>query len=173
VAADFHEAAVGSEVLALIADFVAAQGIEDAGVVGQLFDGEGGGGGVVVGRVLAIELVVEGGGFNGPDAEETPAGGGHGFDQRFFEGGLRLEFSGEVSDELEEAGLVLDLESQGVAEDAVTGGVVGGGAFALGRNRSAGFDAVGTGRLALLVGSHDRGFITRGKCHSEKCGEFL
>ena len=124
--------------------------VRESGIIGQIAEGEGGAGGAVHGLLLAGDLVIEAGLFEGPDAELAPAGDGHGFDEGVFDGGGGLELVVEVAEELREQGLVLALEDDRGGEQAVTAGVHGSPAFAFGRDRPAGFRAIAAGSLDLF-----------------------
>src|SRR6185312_7188177 len=90
---DFAEAVGGAVVGAVEPDFVAAEGFLGARRIAEGMEGEGGAGGWIFesgGAGLAGLLVGDADGFEGPDAEDTPAADGHGFDEVAFvlRGGL-------------------------------------------------------------------------------------
>lgn len=88
-------------VLAVEASFVAAEGLQASWWMGQGLVGEHG-------RVadfhrigLAVLLVDDAGGFEGPQAELTPAGDVHGFDEVVLVGGGGVELVDEGAAEFE------------------------------------------------------------------------
>ncbi len=136
-------------VLAVVTDLVAAHAFA-ARSCGKLVDGVGGTDGWVfagIGAGLAALLLVDGGGFQGPDAEETPAGDGHGFDEHVLAWGRWFEFVDERGEEMEEARFGFAFDQDGVGEESVSHGVAGGVATAAG-----GFGASGFGRVRAIRG---------------------
>ena len=84
-----------AEVLAVVAGFVAVDEFKRARVVAERAEGEGrDSGGVLMGlRGLGLtNFVLESGFFHAPDAHLAPAGHGHVFDERGFEGSPGLVF---------------------------------------------------------------------------------
>ena len=82
----------------------------------------GAGGKVFFGGGVGLEalFVGDGVGFEGPEAELTPAADGHGFDEVEFVGGFVAANSrGEVGEELEEALAGFAGEQDGVGEETV------------------------------------------------------
>jgi hypothetical protein len=51
---------------------------------------------------VLIDFGLHGGALDGPNAHETPAGGGHGFDQQALGRGLRIELGKEAVEEFGE-----------------------------------------------------------------------
>ena len=103
---------------------------------------------------LSSHVVLHGQLFHAPEAHLTPAGYGHVFDERGFDGGLRLEFFVESGEESAEAILGLAFEDDGAGEHAVSYGVAGGGLFALRGDWASGFGSIGAGSLGLTFGTH-------------------
>ena len=121
---DFEEAAVGAEVLAVEAGFVAIDEVEGARGGGEGAEGHGGqetgmkhGGAIFI--VFGDELGIHGVALDVPDALLAPAGYSHGVDERFFEGGGGLEFAVESGDEVEEGLGFLAAEEDVGGENAV------------------------------------------------------
>jgi hypothetical protein len=122
-----HEAkAVGCAViLAVVTDFISAE-VFPALALGELIDGHSRANRRIrigIGSGLAALLVVDGGGFEGPDTEETTAGDGHGFDEHVLAGSGGFKFVDERGDELKEAGPGFAFDQDGVGEQTVSGGV--------------------------------------------------
>ena len=98
--------------------------------------------------------MVHAGLLHAPDAHLTPAGNGHVFDERFFEGGLGLEFLVQGGDERKKAIRGLAFENYRAGEHAMFHGVAGGGELSRGSDRAAGFGSVRAGCLLLTFGAH-------------------
>jgi hypothetical protein len=143
----FKKAAMGTKKLAVITGFVAADEIERAGVVTESAEGEGGAGGVVLvlgdGFGLAADLAIESGLFEAHYSRLTPAGEGHGLNERCFDSSLRLQFIEKRGQEFCEAIPRFAFQNDGAAEHAMFHGIAGGGEFALGGFGAAGFGSVG------------------------------
>lgn len=135
-------------VLAVEAEFLAAEGVEKAGrLVEGVEGGDGLGWRVFVGDGIGLEpldalLIGDLGGLEGPAAEDAPAAEGHGFDEGEFVGGVGVEFGGEVGQEFEETLAGFAGEEDGLGEHAVFEGVLGGVAAASGGDGASGFWAV-------------------------------
>ena len=151
---------MGAEVLAVAERVVADEQVERAGVAAEGLEGQGGSGGGVFAASdaagLLADLVFHGGFFHAPEAELTPAGHGHFFDQGVFDRGFRLEFLVDAGDNVEEAVFEFAFQDDGFGEETVFEGVRGGVAFAFGRDGPAGFGSVDTGGLDLTFGAHFR-----------------
>jgi hypothetical protein len=120
-----------------------------------------------------VDFMVHEGLLHDGEAHGTPAGGDHVVDERGFEGRPRLEFIAERLGELGEFGFGFGFEEDGFAEGTVTDGVLRGVAFALGRDRSAGFGAVDTGGLELSGGLHGLGVACARTEFSDKAKSLL
>jgi len=130
---DFAETVGGAVPGAVEADFVAGEGFVGAGRMAQGAGGEHDLGGwffVSGGGGLLALFVGEGGGFEGPAAEEAPAADGHGFDEVVLVLGGGLEAAGVGGEEGVEAGGGFAGEEDGAGEETVGDGVLGGVAFA-------------------------------------------
>jgi hypothetical protein len=155
VGGEFLELEQGQEGAAIDeveAGFVAMDEVETAGIVGQ--GGEGGGeafglrGG---GMEVVFEFLIEGGGFDGPEAAQAPDGGDHFLDQSLsgeIGGGEAAE---EILVEFAESVGGLVGEEDAVGQNAVAEGIEAGAALALG-----GFGAAGAG--AVSAGGADAAF---------------
>ena len=125
-----EEAVEGTVVLAVQTDLIAAHvRVALRVLLGKRTDGKHGLGGSVFfrgGFGLAILFVGDGGGFEGPETEQTPAGVGEGFDKVVFVGGGWFEFRDERGDEIEETLAGLAGEQDGGGEETVSYGVAGG-----------------------------------------------
>jgi hypothetical protein len=141
--AESEEVGEGSLISTVEAGFVAVEEVE---FVASREFGEGGGHTITGGGVGAFaDFVIEQGGFDGPEAAESPGGGDH-----FLDGGV-LDVIGGV--EFLDVVLVDDLE--GVAafvveedafrQEAVAEGVLGRAALAFFGFGASGFGAVGAG----------------------------
>ena len=144
--------------MAVVAGFVAIDQVERTGIVAESAESErGASGGLLLrdrGLGLSAHLVLHAGLFHAPETHLTPAGYGHVFDKRGFDGGFGLKFFVEGGEESAEACLRLTFEDDGVAKHAVSYGVAGGREFALRRGGAPGFGTVGTGGLDLIFGRH-------------------
>jgi len=145
---EVEETLEGKVVLAVVAGFVAAEVVEEAGVVGEVAEGACGLGGVLGGGEVSefggtvFGFVADDGAFETPGAEATPAGDGHAVDDVLFDfvGGLELGAEG-----FEEAGETLGGfvgQDYGSSEETVLGGVAGGVGFAFGGEGALGFGSV-------------------------------
>jgi hypothetical protein len=142
------------------AGLVAAEAGEDAGSVIEGAVGEG----VADVRAAGFELLEVGfaaddfdfeeGGLVGPDAVEAPAGGDELFDEVGFVGiaGLEVEQVHVAEGEEVVLGLVVEEDATG-GESMGDAGGVGAGA-ALGGDGTAGFGAIGAGRIDASLGRH-------------------
>jgi hypothetical protein len=153
---DFEQAAVGAEVLTVVAGLVAVEQVEGAGVVGHGNESEGRGCGQagfgLLGLVIfAHELAGHAGFFHHPDAGATPAGYDHHLDEFLFGGADGFVLIEEVLSVGFEGRGVFTGEEDDAAENAVLQAVAGGGKFALLRDGSTGFTAVGSGGFDLEV----------------------
>ena len=133
-------------ILAVEADFEAAEGFEQAWRLVEGVEGHDGLGrrvfvrdGVGLEALLARYLAC----LEGPAAEDAPAAEGHGFDEGEFVGGGGVEFGGEVGQKFEETLAGFAGEEDGLGEHPVFEGVAGGIAEASGGDGAAGFAAVG------------------------------
>jgi len=149
VGGDFFEleqALEGAAIDQVEAGFVAMDEVETAGIVGQ--GGEGGGetfgirGG---GMEVVFEFLIEGGGFDGPEAAQAPDGGDHFLDQRLSGEVGGGEAAEEILVEFAEGVGGLVGEEDAVGQDAVAEGIEAGAALALGGFGAAGAGAVGAG----------------------------
>ena len=94
--AEFEQKGKGSGELAVEGGFVALGEIEHAGVISEVAEDDGGPNGWGIGGVvLAGHFEIEAGFLDAPDAHLTPAGDGHGFDERGFGGVAGMELEGE------------------------------------------------------------------------------
>ncbi len=104
-----EEAAEGAVVLAVETGLGVTDEFEVAGVGGEVAEGEGGLGVVVFGGHFEVgggtlaEFIADGGFFETPGAELTPAGDGHGFDEMAFDGVGGLELELEIAEEADKA----------------------------------------------------------------------
>ena len=140
-------------VLAVEADFLTAEGFEEAGRLVEGIEGEEGAGGrVLVGGGIGLEglFASELSGLEGPVAEGAPAAEGHGFNEGEFVGGGGVEFGGEVCEEPEETLAGFAGEQDGLGEDAVFDGVAGGIAATSRGDGATGFAGVGAVRGELF-----------------------
>ena len=121
-------------------------------------DGSGAGG-----RVLARHLELKASGLNSPHAQQTPASGDHGLDQRGFGGIARLKLEDERRGEVVEAAHRFAFEDDGAGKKAVSGGahhcvalsrVLGRNSLAFRRDGARGFLGVGLIGLDLTFGCH-------------------
>jgi hypothetical protein len=145
----------GALILAAVADFVAIEEFEGAGVVGEIGKGEGSVHGrdlvvLLIGvRVAGALLYVDGvdvvGHLDAPEAAATPVGDRHDFDETALDGVFRLEEFVEFGKKFGEAWSRLAGENDGGGEQAVTGGILGGAGAALRCDRPVGVDGVGGG----------------------------
>jgi hypothetical protein len=161
---DFEQAAMGAEILAVEAGFIAIEEVEGARFVGESAESHGrekrgAEHGSAVFVMLAEELGIDGIVLNIPDALLTEAGYSHDVDQGFLEGRGRLKFVAEVCDDLEKGLGVFGFQEDLTGEQAVFFGVAGSGKFAGGRDRSAGSGSVGTGSLDLKGSAHFGDFV--------------
>lgn len=158
-----------AEVLPLVTGLVTAHDIERAAVIAELGD--------LVGRhrrrsycfQSGVDLEVQYRGFDGTDALETSLGSDHAFDKGFFERGARLEFVEEFFGEGEEFVPEFELEVR-MSEECRDGWRCNEpmrSALTVLRIR-----AVGTVRLTLFFGSHDR-FLSRRWKGAVEFGEFF
>ena len=92
-----------------------------------------------------FEVKLEQRGFEGGDAEETPAGERHLLDGVGFDGGLRGEFGAVGVEQMIELGGRFVGEDQGFRAEAVLEGVARGAGFSFGRDGSSGFFSIGSG----------------------------
>jgi hypothetical protein len=119
--AQFQKHGEGAVVLAVIGGFGAVLEAEDAGVIGQAAKSDGGeDGSRSGGRVLAGHLLLKAGGLNSPDAQQTPAGDGHGLDQEYFGGIAGLKLAAEGCGEVVKTAHGFALEDDGAGDEAVT-----------------------------------------------------
>jgi hypothetical protein len=150
---EIEEGLEGATIDQVEAGFVAMDEVETAGIVGQ--GGEGGGeafglrGG---GKEVVFEFLVEGGGFDGPEAAQAPDGGDH-----FLHQSLSGEVGGgetaeEIFVEFAESVGGLVGEEDAVRQDAVAEGVEGRAALALGGFGAAGECAIGAGGADAAFG---------------------
>jgi len=142
-------------ILAAVADLVAIEEFEGAGVVGEISEGEGS----VHGRDLVVFLVgvgiagallyVDGvdvvGHFDAPEAAATPVRDGHDFDETALDDVFRLEQFVEIGEKFGEAGGGFRGKNNRGGEQAVAGGVLGGTGLALRSDGSVGVDGIGGG----------------------------
>jgi len=152
-----EEAGEGSGELAVVGDFVAHEEFGRNGIGGAAegkedLDGRGADIGVD-----QRQFAINSGFLCAPDAEKTPAGDGHGFDQAELGGGGGLEFVDEGAEEIDKAVLDFGFEDDGGGEEAVAEAVAGGSDFAFGRNGASGLCAVAAGGLDLFFRSHEWG----------------
>jgi hypothetical protein len=153
----FHKAAVGAQVLAVAERVITDEQVKGTGIA-ERAEGQGCSGRVVFaasdGTGLIADLMVHGGLFHAPEAELTPAGDGHLFDEGAFDRAFRLKLLFQIGEDLEEALFEFAFQDDGFGEQAVFDGVAGGVVFALGRDGSAGPGSVSTGGLDLTFGAH-------------------
>jgi len=118
---------VGSEVLAVAERVVTDDQVERAGVAAEGLEGKGCASRVAFasadGGGLLADLVFHGRLFHAPEAELSPAGHGHFFDQGVFDRGFRLEFLVDVGDDLEEALFEFTFQDYGFGEETMFEGV--------------------------------------------------
>lgn len=152
------EFAEGAGVLKAKVAGIALEQVERvAGAVDQRLKGDGGAeefiGGfelLLHGGLGAQHFGIDPGGFDVPEAAETPAGGGHFFDEEGFRRGGGLETVEEGLGEFAEVLFIFIGEEHGaVGGEAVAEGVVAGAGFAFGSDRSTGFGAVAAGGFDL------------------------
>jgi hypothetical protein len=139
--AEEEEGVEGAVVHHLEAGFVAVHEGEWVGVGGF---GEAGGDAVeLVAFDLGGDLVIEGAGFEGPTAAETPGGGNHLLDQAVFDFVNGLEAGEMLLDEVVEAFAGFGFEDATFREQAVADGVARGARFAGKSDGATGLAAVG------------------------------
>ncbi|HEY4365454.1 MAG TPA: hypothetical protein VGN17_31120 [Bryobacteraceae bacterium] len=142
--AQFLERGEGLVELAEVGGLEAMKEGEGARVVGEVLEGDGGDDGSSgegrVGFGLAGHFELEAGGFDAPEAEESPAGGDHDLDQEGFGGVSGLELEEEGGGEVVEAVGGLAVEEDGGGEGGVGGG---------------GFEGGGWGGEGFTLGCHD------------------
>jgi hypothetical protein len=137
---EFHQGLVGADEGAGELRLVAVEKTERAGLVGEIFESQGGAGAVclsVDGCGELFDLVIQAGAFEFPDAMQTPAAHDHGFDMMRF--GLRagMELGVEARGEGGEMFGRLAGDDDGFGEQAVLEGIGRGDGFAFGRDRPA------------------------------------
>ena len=142
---------MGAVVLALKGGFVAIHARERVALIAEATEGESGGDGRGVtsgcdGLLMGdfeIDLVL----LDAEDAEQAPAGGGHGFDEFAFGGGGGAVFGHVFVDEGFEPCAGFGGEDDGLGEHAVAEVAGGGGAdgLAFGCGCAGGFRSVGAG----------------------------
>ena len=143
------EAGEGAVELTFVAGFVTEDEVEDAGVVGEVADGEGGGCGRVIGRddaafgAVGQNLMLDAGGFPGPDALLAPPGADGFFDEGAFDVIAGAEVVVEAGEEVLEHVGVFAGHDEAAGEDAVAEAVEGRVVATARRDRAAGFGAVG------------------------------
>jgi hypothetical protein len=79
------------------------------------------------------------------EAQATPFGDGHGFDEAALDGGIGLKLVFEAGENFAEHFDGFTVEDNGTGEKAVTEGIAGGAAFAFGSAGSGGMSCVGDG----------------------------
>ena len=118
---------MGSEVLAVAERVVTDDHVERAGVAAEGLEGQGCAGGVAFaasdGIGLLADLVFHGSLFHAPEAELSPAGYGHFFNQGVFDGGFRVELLVDVGDDFEEALFEFAFQDYGFGEETMFDGV--------------------------------------------------
>jgi len=125
----FEQAAVGAEVLTVVAGLVTVDEIEGTRVVAEGTEGEAserfrrefGGKGF---HVFALHLDFQAGLLDVPGAGAAPAGDCHGVDEVFLDGSAGLEFLIELGGEFVEGVEVFAVENDAFAEPAVLDGVL-------------------------------------------------
>jgi hypothetical protein len=88
---------------------------------------------------LSIHFNIEHGGFEAPDAAQTPTGGDHVRYQTYLDRARRLKIFEIVVQHFQELVLAFVLENQGCGGDAVADGVYRTSGTAFGCDRAAGF----------------------------------
>ena len=122
--------AEGASELAVERDFVTEEEIRGAGVIGRVEGVDGTDGGWTEVGILEGHALVHGYFLHAPDAELTPAGDGHGFDEHHLSSGAGVVFGDESGEKLGETLRGFLFEDDGAGEEAVTEAVTGGVAFA-------------------------------------------
>jgi hypothetical protein len=85
--------------LTVEARLVAVEYVENAALIGETTEGEGGAGRWAVrGGVVLLDFGLEGFALNRPESSEPPAGDGHGLDQDALGFGLRVVLAGEIGE---------------------------------------------------------------------------
>ena len=99
-----------------------------------------------------MELVADGGLFEAPGAELTPAGDGEGFDELAFDGGGGLELGLKRAEEADETVFGFVVEDDGAGKEAVFQAVFGGVLAAFARDGAFGFSSVAAGDIGSGFG---------------------
>jgi hypothetical protein len=127
VTADFEEPAVSAEVLAVAERVVTDEEVKRAGVATEGLEGQRRAGGVAFaasdGIGLLADLVFHGSLFHAPEAELTPAGYGHFFNEGVFDRGFGLEFPLDLGDDFEEALFEFAFQDYGFGEETMFDGI--------------------------------------------------
>jgi len=156
--AEGEETAEGAVVLAVETGFGVADVVEVAGGGGEVAEGDGGLGDVVFGGEVGggggavAELVADGGFFEAPGAELTPAGDGEGFDELAFDGGGGLELGLKRAEEADETVFGFVVEDDGSGEEAVFQAVLRGILAAFAGDGAFGFGSVAAGDIGSGFG---------------------
>ena len=133
-------------ILAVKPSFIAGENIESSRVIGEDVEGFSGAFGWIQ-VVMVFELVLDGGLFEGPEAEQTPSGDGEIFHQLGIGFGLRIHLIEQVIEELVEEGLIFTIEDDAAGEKTVAKAVGRRDSLAFGRFRTVGLGAVGAAGL--------------------------
>jgi len=144
-----------ARILAIVTGVIAIEEVEDAGLVSQFAEGDGGAsGGGAIGEILLFDFEAPGFAFDGPDARLAPERDGHFFEEGLLGGSFGLKFGVEGGEELGEDVGVFVVEDDGSGEDAVANGVLRGAEFAFGSFRAAGIGAIEARGEDLFFGAH-------------------
>ena len=161
------ETGEGVAVFAAVAALVAVEQFQGAGFVGEGAEGAGEVGDGGFAGVLFLTVAGGGEAFGGflkalrfldaPEAHATPVRDGDEVDLIGLDAGRGLELLFEDGEEVAETLFGFAGEDQGVGEEAVADGVLGGVGFAFGRDWSGGEGGVGSGDALAFRGDRAAG----------------
>ena len=141
--------------MALEGGLVPVDEVEEAGVVGKVFEDGGKARGFGAGGVFGpSHLEVEARFLDRPSAHLTPVRDGHPFHEASFNWRTGLDFSSDRGEKLLEEFFRFAFEDDGLGEHAVTEAVSSRGLFAFGSYGASGAGSVDSGGLGFEFCSH-------------------